>query len=84
MNDSNIRASAVHVGDYVQWISLGAAQFCEPQQVTHVTDDGVWAFVDLSDTGILVSELVVEGAPEVNQLSKNVRLNYSVVRALPV
>jgi hypothetical protein len=53
----------VSVGDFVQWVSGGAVQFPEPRRVRALSDDGDWAFVDGSQTGIAMSELEVVTAP---------------------
>lgn len=54
---------AVRVGDYVQWESQGVLQFPEPLRVRALTDDGEWAFVDGSETGMPVDELTIQDAP---------------------
>lgn len=51
------------VGDFVQWVSDGVVQFGEPQRVRAVSDDGSWAFVEGSQTGIAMSELEIVQAP---------------------
>ena len=53
----------VGVGDYVQWESQGALRFSEPRRVRQVAEDGDWVFVDGSETGIPMSELILEKAP---------------------
>lgn len=50
-------------GDFVQWVSDGVVQFVEPARVRAVSDDGDWAFVEGSQTGIAMSELEVVSAP---------------------
>jgi hypothetical protein len=47
------------VGDFVQWESQGVLQFLEPKRVREISDDGNWAFVDGSNTGVPVKELTV-------------------------
>jgi hypothetical protein len=51
------------VGDTVQWESQGVLQFSAPRRVRALTDDGEWAFVDGSDTGLPVKELTVTATP---------------------
>ncbi len=53
----------ISVGDFVQWISQGVMQFKGPRRVTGLSDDGEWAFVKGSETGVLVSELKIEKKP---------------------
>ena len=47
------------IGDHVQWESSGQIQFQEPKRIRALTEDGLWAFVDGSDTGLPVKELTV-------------------------
>ena len=47
------------IGSLVQWESGGQVQFTEPKRVRGLTEDGLWAFVDGSDTGLPVKELTV-------------------------
>lgn len=55
--------NAAKVGDFVQWVSGGVVQFPEPRRVRALSDDGEWAFVDGSQTGIAMPELEVVAAP---------------------
>jgi hypothetical protein len=55
------------VGDFVQWVSGGVAQFVEPVRVRALSDDGDWAFVEGTQTGISMSELEVVTAPKPNR-----------------
>jgi len=52
------------VGSYVQWSSQGVDQFAEPRQVRDISDDGEWALLEGSDTGVAMSELKVVEPPE--------------------
>jgi len=45
------------IGDVVQWESNGALQFPAPRRIRALSDDGEWAFVDGSDTGLPIKEL---------------------------
>jgi hypothetical protein len=47
------------VGDYVQWESSGVLQFTEPRRVREISEDGGWAFVEGSNTGLPVKDLTV-------------------------
>jgi hypothetical protein len=51
------------VGDYVQWESRGQLQFKEPKQIKGFSDDGEWAFLEGSPTGVPVKELTVSDPP---------------------
>jgi len=52
------------IGDYVQWTSQGTDQFTEPPRVRAFSDDGAYAFVEGSNTGLPVRELSVVGPAE--------------------
>jgi hypothetical protein len=53
------------VGDLVQWENQGTLRFETPRRVRLITDDGQWLAVDDSETGIPMSEVIVQGrAPE--------------------
>ena len=53
----------VRVGDYVQWTSQGVDQFEEPRRVRELSPDGTFIFVDDSETGIPIEEVVKCDAP---------------------
>ena len=55
------------VGDFVQWVSSGVVQFAEPKRVRAISDDGEWAFVEGSMTGIAMSELETLAPPKANR-----------------
>jgi hypothetical protein len=57
------------VGDYVQWESQSVLQFKEPKRVRLFSEDGQFAFVDGSNTGLPVSELIVQ--PKTEMYVKN-------------
>ena len=54
------------IGDFVQWESDGQIQFQEPRRLRALTEDGLWGFVDGSDTGLPIEEIKVvsSGASE--------------------
>lgn len=52
------------VGDYVQWESAGALQFKAARRIIGLSDDGSYAFVEGSSTGIPIKELTVVDPPE--------------------
>ncbi len=47
------------VGDLVQWELQGAVQFPEPRRLAGISDDGLWAFVEGSQTGVPFAELTI-------------------------
>lgn len=53
----------VKIGDYVQWTNAGQDQFSPLRRVRWVSDDGAWAAVDGSGTGMPVAELTVGEKP---------------------
>ena len=53
----------VEVRDYVQWESQGVIQFPNPKRVRELSEDGNWAFVDGSNTGVPVKELQKADTP---------------------
>ena len=54
----------VRIGDVVQWDSAGVYQLSYPCRVRAISDDGKWAFVEGSETGIPMNEVKVEQRPE--------------------
>ena len=48
------------VGDKVQWVSEGVDQFAEPREILGLSDDGDYAFVVGSQTGLRIDQLVVQ------------------------
>jgi hypothetical protein len=54
-----LAAPKVKLGDRVQWTSGGVDQFATPRKITRLSEDGEWAFVEGSDTGIPIAELVI-------------------------
>jgi hypothetical protein len=51
------------IGDYVQWESRGVLQMPEGKRIRGFSEDGKWAFLEGSDTGVPVSELIAEVPP---------------------
>jgi hypothetical protein len=51
------------VGDYVQWESQGTLQFTEPKRIREISEDGLWAFVDGSNTGVPVKQVTTADFP---------------------
>lgn len=54
------KRGGAQVGDFVQWESQGVLQFETPRRVRHVSDDGMWVAVEGSETGLPMSEIIVE------------------------
>jgi len=63
------------VGDYVQWESNGILQFREPLRVRALSEDGAWAFVDGSETGVPTKELTVEKAATTDKTERETPAN---------
>lgn len=61
-NGHNRRFGGANLGDLVQWESNGALQFERPLRVRAVSDDGQWIAVEGTDTGIPMSQILVEQA----------------------
>ncbi len=57
----------VQIGDYVQWEMQGILQLPEPRRVRAFSEDGQWAFLDGSETGVPKQELSVVDAPTTEQ-----------------
>jgi hypothetical protein len=51
------------VGDWIQWEPGGVMQFKEPEQIARMSDDGAFAFIATSPTGMPVDELVLRPIP---------------------
>lgn len=62
-DDEPIDTFVPKVGDYVQWEPKGIMQFGEPKQIVKISDDGAFAFVDESVTGLPVGELTLQDKP---------------------
>jgi hypothetical protein len=52
----------IKIGDYVQWESQGVVQF-EAKRVVRLSDDGTFAFVEGSSTGLPIDQLSKVNAP---------------------
>jgi hypothetical protein len=51
------------IGDYVQWESQGVWQFKSPMRIRAFTEDGEYALVEGSNTGVPVDELIPQATP---------------------
>lgn len=54
----------LQVGDFVQWTFGGVWQFEEPRRIRRLSEDGEWAFVEGSDTGLPIEDLTLETRQE--------------------
>lgn len=63
VEDPSIAFGGARVGDLIQWESQGALQLEKPTRVRFVSDDGNWVAVDGSETGIPMSEVIVQERP---------------------
>lgn len=61
-NEAVPTKNSFSVGDYVNWESQGVLQLPSAKRVRHITDDGQWVFVEDSETGIPVNEVVLVSA----------------------
>jgi hypothetical protein len=59
----NAENGNIEVGDVVQWAPGGVMQFPHGRRVRALSDDGQWAFVDGSETGLPMAELEVLEKP---------------------
>lgn len=59
-NDDKPVFGGAAVGDLVQWEREGVLQLDAPMRVRAVHDDGAWLWVEGSNTGIPMSEVIVE------------------------
>jgi hypothetical protein len=70
--DDDRQFGGAKVGDLIQWESRGTLQMEKPMRVRAVSEDGQWVAVEGSETGIPMSEVIVEergaGAPPIFKL----------------
>ncbi len=59
----------IKVGEYVQWESSGVIQFAEPRQVTGLSEDGIYAFVTGTSSGVPIKELTLVQQPQIIPLA---------------
>jgi len=69
-----------NIGDYVDWESGGVLQFPEPKRVRAFSEDGQFAFVEGSNTGLTIGELIVRERPLDNTSSINAPSKTSTMR----
>ncbi len=58
--DESYKFGGAKVGDLVQWEADGVCQFEKPRLVRAVSSDGEWIAVEGSETGIPMSQVIVE------------------------
>lgn len=64
----------VKIGDEIQWTSQGADQFVEPKKIKSISENGEYAFVEGSDTGIPINEIsVTKAAPVEVKVTEEVK-----------
>jgi hypothetical protein len=56
----NVIYGGAQIGDLVQWESDGVLRLEQPRRVRQISDDGMWIAVEGSETGIPMSETIVE------------------------
>ncbi len=65
-NQDGGQAATPQIGDYVRWELNGQIQF-EAKRIRGLSPDGLWAFVDGSDTGLSVEELTIVNAEAIEK-----------------
>jgi hypothetical protein len=63
------------IGDHVQWESNGQIQF-EAKRIRGFSPDGLWAFVDGSDTGLPIEELTIVNAEAIEKPIKQIGIDF--------
>jgi hypothetical protein len=58
--DESEQEQGFEIGNYVQWESHGVLQMPEPKRIRGFSEDGDWAFLEGSETGVPVNELIAE------------------------
>lgn len=51
--------SKIKINNFVQWVSQGSNQWKEPKRVIAISEDGLFAFVEGSGTGIPINQLEI-------------------------
>ena len=63
-SDKNQGQLEISVGNYVQWTSKGVDQFESPRKFLGISDDGLWALVEGSKSGLPMKQLTSTNPPE--------------------
>lgn len=69
--ENNIVYGSANVGDLVQWELDGTLQLPNPARVRSISEDSEWVFVENSETGIPMSQVIIEskGVSETPQIA---------------
>lgn len=57
---AEVEVSKPKIGDFVQWEPNGVLQFREPKKIRAISEDGRFVFVEGSNTGAPINEVVVQ------------------------
>lgn len=68
------------IGDFVQWEPQGVLQFKDPKRVKAFSEDGKFAFVEGSNTGLPIDQLSIQSAPSTPPFVFNVPPEDSTMR----
>lgn len=60
--DNEVESGGASIGDLIQWENQGVLQFETPRRVRWISDDGDWLAVEGSETGIPMSQAIIEQA----------------------
>lgn len=60
---NDVEFGGANVGDLIQWERDGTLQIPSPVRVRSISSDGAWVFVEGSETGIPMSQTIVEQNP---------------------
>jgi len=81
-DNNDLVYGGANIGDLVQWESEGTLQFGKPLPVRAVSDDGRWIWVEGSETGIPMSQVIVEEKTPPKQKEDPPKLPLSAIREL--
>lgn len=59
VDEDDIQFGGARVGDYVDWESNGVVGNAEPMKVVGISDNQAWVFVEESDTGLPMDQVIV-------------------------
>lgn len=74
------KALVMQAGDWVQWESQGAFQFQVPKRITSLSQDGSFAFVEGTTTGIPTAQLRKAEAPPADKNEIPPKLPAGIIR----
>lgn len=58
--EASVIRQTAQIGDWIQWESQGVLQLPQPMKVRWISDDGEWVAVEGSETGIPISEVILQ------------------------